>query len=368
MMFSEQAVKTFMACRFCPMCRHVCPIGLTTGNEGNTPRGKGLLLNYVHTGMEFTAEMAQDMYECCLCHNCASECETGFSPPLFIREARTQAVVQDLAPPAVRALLDNLEATDNIFGLTAENVSPDLREAVGTLPETAPTLLYLGATARFKTPDIALAVIRLLQKAGVEFTVLADEPSSGAEPGDLMGFVEDVRQVAQKCAAAITASGAATLVVLDAHSARMFKQQYAEWGIALPAAVVTATDYVAGLLRDGRLSAKAAGVAATFQDDSALSRELDETETPREIIAAMGIDLKEMFLNRKRVKSGGTVLLMEYAPRLGQLAGEGRWLDAQRAGVPVLLTSTPDSFVVMRETQPETMTTTDIFVLLEQNT
>jgi hypothetical protein len=82
---------------------------------------------------------------------------------------------------------------------------------------------------------------------------------------------------------------------------------------------------------------------------------------------ALGIDLKEMFLNRKRVKSGGTVLMHEYAPRLVQLSGEGRWADVLRAKVPVLLTATPDSHYVMRKTAPEGMEVKDVFVLLEQN-
>jgi Fe-S oxidoreductase len=366
-MYSEKAVTTIEACRFCPMCRHLCPIGLKTGNEGNTPRGKALLANYVIRGMEYTGEMASDMYECCLCYACAMGCETGFEPPLFIREARTQAVVDGLAPPHVQKVIDNIEATDNIFGLPHKEKFAALGDAVKGLPAKADVLLYIGSTAAYKTPEIPLAVLKLLKKAGISFTVLQEEPSSGTELGDLVGFVDDVRKVAEKCAQRINDTGAKEIVVLDANSARIFKQQYEEWGIRLSGTVVTATAYFAKLVAAGKLSPRKVSLSATFQDDSTLTRELDETEPVRDILKALGVELKEMFLNRKQVKSGGTVLLNEYAPRLTQLAGEGRWADVLRAKVPVLLTATPDSYYVMTKTAPGGVEIKDVFVLLEQN-
>ena len=42
-MFSEKSKKNADACRFCWMCRHLCPVQLVTGKETNTPRAKGLL-------------------------------------------------------------------------------------------------------------------------------------------------------------------------------------------------------------------------------------------------------------------------------------------------------------------------------------
>ena len=46
-MISQNAKKHADACRFCWMCRHLCPVGLATGKEINTPRAKGLLLSMV---------------------------------------------------------------------------------------------------------------------------------------------------------------------------------------------------------------------------------------------------------------------------------------------------------------------------------
>ena len=40
-MISQIANKHADKCRFCWMCRHLCPVQLQTGKEINTPRAKG---------------------------------------------------------------------------------------------------------------------------------------------------------------------------------------------------------------------------------------------------------------------------------------------------------------------------------------
>lgn len=60
---------------------------------------------------EFDKDMGQAMYECLLCDACTNDCATGYQPPLFIREARTEAVVSEVAPESVMNLIENVETT-----------------------------------------------------------------------------------------------------------------------------------------------------------------------------------------------------------------------------------------------------------------
>ena len=46
-MISQNALHHAEKCRFCWMCRHLCPVQHQTGKELNTPRAKGLLLSMV---------------------------------------------------------------------------------------------------------------------------------------------------------------------------------------------------------------------------------------------------------------------------------------------------------------------------------
>ena len=58
----------------------------------------GLLLSMVNKkAQEFDKDMGQAMYECLLCDACTNDCATGYQPPLFIREARTEAVIHPIA-------------------------------------------------------------------------------------------------------------------------------------------------------------------------------------------------------------------------------------------------------------------------------
>ena len=58
-MISQNALKHANKCRFCWMCRHLCPVQLQTGKEINTPRAKGLLLSMNQRGKAFGPDEAQ---------------------------------------------------------------------------------------------------------------------------------------------------------------------------------------------------------------------------------------------------------------------------------------------------------------------
>ena len=42
MNFTEKSMGIVDSCRFCWMCRHLCPISLKTGKEINSARARGL--------------------------------------------------------------------------------------------------------------------------------------------------------------------------------------------------------------------------------------------------------------------------------------------------------------------------------------
>ena len=114
-MFSNDSARQADACRFCWMCRHICPVAGSTGNEAWTPRAKGLMVSMIERGTEYDAQIAQAMYHCTMCEACSNDCVTGFKPTDFIREARTLAIVNGFAPKAVNDEIDNILSRGNIF-------------------------------------------------------------------------------------------------------------------------------------------------------------------------------------------------------------------------------------------------------------
>ena len=361
-MFTETAYKNAEACRFCWMCRHLCPISNKTGNEVNSAHAKGLLVSMTKRGHDFDASMAQAMWECCLCGACTNDCATGYEPRSYIREARSEAIARDLAPANVMAVADKMLETSNMYGAANLQEKLDLSD----VPTSGKLLLYIGEVASYEVPELAAAAMSLLRKAGVPFAVLKEEPTSGAYMGDMIGFVDEVRQQALAAAKAIDASGAETVVVLDPMDARIMKHEYAEWNCAPKASILTATNYFAGLVSSGALKLEKQDGIVSIHDAGALSRDLDETAPIREIVSALGLDIHEMYRHNDLAMSCGGALLKQYDPALAALTCEGRWYDVERIDSNCIVTEAPGSYAVLSSKVPDGYEITDYLLLLDK--
>lgn len=355
-MISQNALHHAENCRFCFMCRHLCPVQLQTGKEINTPRAKGLVLSMINKGTEqFDKDVANAMYECMLCDACVDDCATGFQPPVYIREARTEAVVNDLAPEAVMTLIENIEKSGNIYGEEKNSFAQD-----GT-----DVLVYIGEVAACRAPAMAKNLLAVLAKAGVSAKVLKKEPASGAMLADLMGYVDEVTQQAKACAKAINKEKLPTVVVLDSYDAEIMKQQYPRFGCEINAEVVTATAFVAQLIADGKLTAKASsGIKAACHDDDRLARTFYEFEPIRAMAKAAGYENCEMFNQKNLAKSCGTAVALAYMPEITVKVAGGRWDDLKRTEAKTMLTANPQAYLCLSKAVPEGYTLTDIYEAL----
>lgn len=351
-MISQNALHHAEKCRFCWMCRHLCPVQHQTGNEINTPRAKGLLLSMVSKkAQSFDKDMAQAMYECLLCDACTNDCATGYQPPLFIREARTEAVVSEIAPERVMNLIANIEASGNIFGVEKPSYGQDGSDV----------LVYIGEAAAIQAPNMAKNLLALLAKAGVSAKVLEEEPASGVMLGDLMGYTEEVRQQAVACAQALNETKL-PVVVLDSYDAEIMTQKYPEWGCEITAGLTTATGFVARLLEEKRLEGKApVGVLGACHDDDRLARTFHEFAPIRAMAGAAGYDLTEMFNHEKLAKSCGTMVACGYMPELVKRIAGGRWEDLMRTDAKAMLVANPETWQCFNLCVPEGYQLVDLF-------
>lgn len=363
-MFSNESCKNAEACRYCWMCRHICPVAGSTGNEAWTPRARGLLVSMVERGTDFDASIAETMYKCSLCDACANDCVTGFKPSEYIREARTLAIANGLEPSGVSEAIDNLIKKNSIYG---DDVKNKILEEVKTLPEKADILLYLGETGAARAFSIGKTMINLLKKADVEFTVLKNEPASGAFLSELMGYTGEVQQQAVKTAETIRKSGAKKVIVLNPHDACIFKEQYMEWGLLPGIEVITATAYIAELIREGILRPRKIEKKVSFHDPCRLTRGLDEIEPAREILKALGVELKELFLNGKMGRCCGGAVLNSYSPEIVRKMIVTRQDDAMRIGSRCIVTACPDCYDLMCRYGVDDVEVMDLFEMVNEN-
>jgi len=119
MNIAEKSKKIIDSCRFCWMCRHVCPIGNATGQERNTARARAMGASLVVRGATELKEIAENIYECSLCGACTNNCLTGFDPKVFVQELKTEIVLNGLVPEYIQKLLAKYQETGNVYGLQA---------------------------------------------------------------------------------------------------------------------------------------------------------------------------------------------------------------------------------------------------------
>ena len=341
MQFTQKSKEHIDSCRFCWMCHHVCPIGNATGLERNTARARALGLSLVmREAIEYSDDIINNVYECSLCGGCMTDCVTGWDPVMFTKEARLGAALDGKLPEYVMTMLQNLNEKGNIYGADRNENIPDIKGG--------DILFFLGEDTRAK--GCAKVAVELLQKAGVDFTLLKDEPNSGYSMDFLIGAAAETKQVMEACAKVL--NNYKKVVCYDPADAKVMLREYKEWGIDLKAEVVTFTAFLAELIKDKKLTLKNSGLEFTPQDSPILARDLEETEPVREILSACG-NVNEMLLNKEHTMLAGNLIMNEYMPKVMEDVAANRWINAKNANAKVLVTVSPAEYAILSKTKPE---------------
>lgn len=301
------------SCRFCWMCHHICPVGNATGQERNTARARALGISLVNRGAIDLSEVVDNVYECATCGACVHDCTTGWDPVMFTKETRLQAALDGKLPDYIAVLVDNCLTAGNAYGKT--ELSAELAVAIAAHSKKTDTLLYLGVDAMYMAPELAIKAIRVLEKAGVDFTVLADEPASGAQLDFLIGAAQEAKDQMAKAAAVINEYE--TIVVYEPVDAKLIMRTYKEYNIGVSAKVQTYTTYLADLVASGKLTGKKVDKVVTIQDPYALARDLGETQPVRDVVGHFAT-LQEMLLHGAETVWAGDILMAQYVPNVIQ--------------------------------------------------
>lgn len=333
------------------MCRHICPIGNATGHERNTARARGMILALVaRDGVEYSKDIIDNVYECALCGACTKECVTGWDPVAFTKEARLVAALEGKLPEYIDKMLDNLEKTGNVYGVT--QTDGELKAEIAKHDKKTDTLFLLGRDAVCAAPENARRAICALDKAGLEFSVLENEPDSGYASEFMIGAAEETRSIAEKAAKVI--SEYSRVICYEAQDAMMIMHTYKEWGIDVDVEVVTFTSCLAELVKSGKLTAKDSGKTYTFQDPVHLARDVEDIDSAREVLSRFG-KVREMLLFGKDTMLGGNLIMNEYMPDVMKKVAEDRWINAAGVNAETVVTASTADYVLMKSVKPEGM-------------
>ncbi len=346
MNMSEKCKMHVDSCRFCWMCHHICPIGNATGHERSTPRARALGISLVNRGAIGLDEIMDNIYECAGCGACVHDCVTGWDPVMFTKEVRLQAALEDKLPAYINTMVDHCLEQGNAYGKTA--LCEALAAKIAEHKEKTDTLLYLGADARYMACKQAVKAIRVLEKAGLAFTVLADELPSGAQLDFLIGAADETKQ--QMLENAKVMDDFKTVIVYDPSDAKIMKRTYKEYGVETVACVMTYTAALAALVKEGKLSGKSKERTVVYQDPYQLARDLEEIEEARAVISEFAT-LHELHLNRGETVWAGNILMAQYMPDVMQSVAARRLSNVKSIGEHAVVTACVSEYVSLKSVE-----------------
>ncbi len=346
------------ACTRCGECLNYCPVYAQRGEEDIDPRGKiqafkafirsqyGLwarIFGPKKLDEEKLRKFSEMVYRCTLCGECNVSCPVSIDAKnlwLALRETLTE---MGHYPKAVERVKGNLIDAHNISGDENE-ARTDWLDFLDQVPEhryqkeKAEVAYFVGCVASFfpLVQKIPRALIEILNKAGVDFTLLGGEEWCCGFPLIGAGMKKEAQALIQ-------------------HNVEMMKEKEVKRAVfACPSCYHTwmeeyhtdieifhSTQFIRELIKEGKIRFKENTVRVTYHDPCDLGRASAVYEAPREILRAIpGVELIEMESNRERCKccgGGGNLEMVD--PDLSAALAHEKIREIQATGAKTVITS-----------------------------
>jgi len=354
-------------CRFCFMCRHVCTLGRATKEESLTPRSQSLSLSFIlRDTFDYSEELAENIYKCCLCDFCRDWCQGGWDFPSAVRAARSDLVDKGLAPESVLNLKDEVLRNKNAYGISG--IDEKLQKQLSSSDETADVLLLVGSDYMYADPEAAIAYMNILKKAGINYKVLEDEDTTACDLLNL-GFTEEAREAAEKLSKIVFDSECSTVVVLSPDIEFFLSDNMLELGIDLEGIEIKGgVEFLFDLYSQKKLKLKGKYEnKVTYHDSNALARGTKVFEEPRKMLKSLdGVDYVEMIWNKNEAHSAGSILTYRLFPELARDIADLRVADIIEVEAGVVVTSSPYDKKILEETADNRFRVVDIYKLFAE--
>jgi heterodisulfide reductase subunit B len=208
---------------------------------------------------------------------------------------------------------------------------------------------FAGCTASYVEHDIAMASVRLLDAAGVDFTYIGKKENCCGTPMLVAGKWELFAETMKKNIAAIKAAGADTVVSSCPACDMMWRHAYPSWaeklGIEYDIQAKHYTELVAEKLQSGEFQFpdnEMDPTTVTWHDSCHLGRVSGVYEEPREVIKSIpNVNFVEMSHNRQDAHCCGSVLTLIKDPPVAADVGKIRLDEAIEAKAEKILAICP---------------------------
>lgn len=326
-------------CYQCGECTAACP----WGEVSQKPLAVRALIRQAQLGVE---HIGADLWQCTTCGQCSSTCPRGVDIPGVFRSLRQVAWEANQPEKGLPSVLWSMYWNENPWSQPPSHradwaVKLDLPAFD---PAQHEVLLYVGCTSSYnrRLQKTAIALVRLLNAAGVKFGYLGNEEPCCGEAALSIGNLGYFEEVSAHTKKEFTERGVKQLVTISPHCYDVFRNHYA--GMPVEWQPLHYTQYLADLVAQKRLTLPGpVERRVTFQDPCYLGRLNGEYEAPRTILSAIpGLELVEMAPAREQgLCCGGGGGRMWLETPIGERFSDLRVEQASQTGANALITACP---------------------------
>jgi len=337
------------ACTSCKRCQDRCPAHNT--DKPLSPMkvvqqiGE-VAFNTPEANLPVTVEK-DVLWSCTTCFACQEICPANIEHVSKIIDMRRNLVLMEGEFPGEEVLtaMENTEVNGNPLGMAFAGRG-DWAEGlpVVTLEQDSDVdiLFFVGCYASFdrRNQAVAKAFIQLCNAAKIKVGILGKEEKCCGEPMRKMGNEYLYQMLAQENIELIKGYGIKKVVTSCPHCFNTLAKDYRDLGFDLE--VQSYTVFLEELLDSGLLKLSPTSEICTYHDSCYLGRHNDIYTAPRKLLAAAGVNLKEMEKHGSEsfcCSAGGGRIMAE--EKLGSRINIKRARMAADTGAPTLVSNCP---------------------------
>jgi len=321
-------------------------------------------LMYIARGLALGAlnwdkDLVNFLYSCTLCGYCEDLCSRGYrhTPAITILEELRRMVPDELKPQSLIRMAQSLSTATghNLHVLKTYGIADPAEDS------RIETILFADKTIMGNTPKLQ-EIGFLLQKSGRRIGCFINDPLPPVDTALLSaGCSEVLEECIEDIDTRLEKYGIRQVICYNPESLSVLLRRSNSRVEFIPITRL----YSQMISKKAHKKLKMSPV--TYQDPCHLGRYAKEYVAPRQVIAGLGLNLKEMWRsghNSLCCGAGGGVLFTD--PALAKRYASNRWEEARATGARVMVTACPFCNINLGASKPKGFSVVDLTSLMAE--